>query len=277
MRVPVFVLTAGNLLKVMFYYILAAMRAFFMAAVFLIGSLVFAGERYPFSDGLAEDELCELEAGTIVVRNIRTINKATMLRGVDSFADSLLDMFTELKPTYLAEIMYMVPIAGNANVIEQAVQVFSDYTLYKQVIYKDGDDDEGRPLFPEADLIQRVDGDNLITIDTRVRMDMLSPYNTQLVIKYSDDTFFFSQINQEPMKLGFITAVKPTKMQAAICCFQYGENWFVYALGGVKAPRIPLVRKMIEHQFISRIEDFTTFYIGRFDFTREAAKEQEEG
>lgn len=225
---------------------------------------------FPFNSLISDEELAQLEAGQIVIRNIQNRKNMCMRRGISSYPDELLDMFTELDPGYLAEVIYMFPAEGNsdASIIGQADAIFSDWPLYKEVIYTDEDTGKSRHLFPEAELVKRTDGYRWKSIWTHVKMDFLAPYDTELIIKTTDDTFFFSQINQEPMKFKFVTAVKPKNMQAAICCFKYRGSWFVYALGGVKAPKIPFVRNKIDHQFIGRIEDFTVFYIARFDIKR---------
>ena len=225
---------------------------------------------FPFNSLISDEELAQLEAGQIVIRNIQDKKNMCMRRGIGSYPDELLDMFTELDPGYLAEVIYMFPVEGNsdASIIGQADAIFSDWPLYKEVIYTDEDTGKSKHLFPEAELVKRTDLYRWKSIWTHVKMDFLAPYDTELIIKTTDDTFFFSQINQEPMKFKFVTAVKPKNMQAAICCFKYRGNWFVYALGGVKAPKIPFVRNKIDHQFIGRIEDFTVFYIARFDIRR---------
>ncbi len=225
---------------------------------------------FPFNGLISDDDLQKLEAGEIVIRNIKDRKNMCMTRGLCPYADEILDMFTTLNPGYLAEILYMFPVEGNSDdsIIGQSDAIFSDWPLYKEVIYTDEDTGKSKHLFPEAELVRRTDRYRWKSIWTHVKMDFLAPYDTELIIKTTDDTFFFSQINQEAMKYKFVTAVKPRNMQAAICCFKYRDNWFVYALGGVKAPVIPFVRNKIDHQFIGRIEDFTVFYINRFDIKR---------
>ena len=225
---------------------------------------------YPFNELISDDDLRKLEAGEIVIRNIKDRKNMCMRKGIGDYSDEILTMFNKLNPGYLAEILYMFPEEGNSDesIISQADAIFSDWPLYKEVIYTDEDTGKSKPLFPEAELVKRTDGYRWKSIWTHVKMDFLAPYDTELIIKTTDDTFFFSQINQEAMKYKFVTAVKPKNMQAAICCFKFRGNWFVYALGGVKAPVIPFVRNKIDHQFIGRIEDFTVFYINRFDIKR---------
>ncbi len=240
--------------------------AFF--AVLLTASVSLFSTQYPFNDKFTSKDIKKLEAGEIVIKNIGKCKNASMIEKTSAVSDKVLELFNDLRPNYLAEIVYMIPLENNADIIEQADNVFSDISLYKEIIYTDEDTGKTTQLFPIADLISREDGDDFHIIRSHVKMDMLAPYDTELIINTTEDTFFFSQINQEPMKLGFVTAIKTTKMRAAICAFQYEGNWFVYALGGVTAPSIPFVRKKIEKQFIGRIRDFTIYYIKHFNIVR---------
>lgn len=252
-------------------------RALFLAAALLMATSLFAAAAskpnrrlFPFNELISDDDLAKLEAGEIVIRNIRDRKNMCMRKGIGSYSDEILEMFDTLNPGYLAEILYMFPEEGNSDesIISQADAIFSDWPLYKEVIYTDDDTGESKPLFPVAELIKRTDRYRWKSIWTHVKMDFLAPYDTELIIKTTPSTFFFSQINQDAMKYKFVTAIKPKNMQAAICCFKFRGNWFVYALGGVRAPVIPFIRNKIDHQFIGRIEDFTVFYINRFDIKR---------
>lgn len=223
---------------------------------------------FPFNSSWSETEIEDLENGKIVIRNIKKSKRISILRGTNKYTDEMLDNFEQLEPSYLAEIIYKMPKRGNESVIDQAVRIFSDIDLYKEIIYSDEKKGKRRPLFPKAEIRERTVSDSEIRIATNLRMDMLSSYDSELVIKSDGDGFFFEQHNTEPLKWRSFTAVKSGKMVASICCFEHGGQYYVYALGGIKAPRIPFVLYEIDRQFIGRIEDFTVFYIERFEIRR---------
>ncbi len=249
-------------IKIMKKILLSAITAFFTLNIFS------QQISFPSNSSWSKKEIENLENGKIVIRNIKKSKKISILRGTNKYSDEMLDNFEQLDPSYLAEIIYKMPKRGNESIIKQAVEIFSDINLYKEIIYSDEKKGKERPLFPKAEIKERIDSNGEIRITTNLRMDMLSEYDSELVIKSDDDGFFFEQHNTEPLKWHSFTAVKSGKMVASICCFEHGEDYYVYALGGIKAPRIPLVLYEIERQFIGRIEDFTVFYIKRFKISR---------
>ncbi len=256
--------------KLAFFVTIKIMKKFlFSAFIAVLTSNIFAQQiAFPFNSSWSETEIENFENGKIVIRNIKKSKKISILRGTNKHSDEMLEKFEQLEPSYLAEIIYKMPKHGNESIIEQAVQIFSDINLYKEIIYSDEKKGKQRPLFPKAEIKERTDSNGEIRIATNLQMDMLSSYDSELVIKNDGDGFFFEQHNTEPLKWHSFTAVKSEKMVASICCFEYGENYYVYALGGIKAPRIPLVIHEIDRQFIGRIEDFTVFYIERFKINR---------
>jgi len=252
-------------------------RKFFMKKfLFLFFCFVLAGIAFSqemsyegiFDSTWSAEEIESLERGEIVIRNIGKMKRRSIKNGLSPFVDEMIGDFEEVNPNYLAEIIYKMPAEKNESVIEQAVDIFSDISLYKEIIYTDEKKDKSTPLFPLTELVEREDSNGEIRIASHLRMDMLSDYGSELVIKSAADDFFFEQRNTTPLKWHSITAVGAQKMVAGICCFKYGESYYVYALGGIRAPRIPLVMREIDRQFLGRIEDFTVFYISRFEIAR---------
>ena len=56
-----------------------------------------------------------------------------------------------------------------------------------------------------------------------------------------------------------IDCVWPQKMKISILLFQYEDNWVLYGIGGVNAPRIPFFTQRIQTSFINRIKTFCSF------------------
>lgn len=243
-------------------------RTFFFAIIFL-ATLAFAQTQSQLFNGTwKKEEIENLQKGEIVIRNIRKAKKISLNHGANPHADKVIKTIDDLDPVYLAEIIYKMPKAGNENIVQQAVTIFSDISLYKEIIYTDERKGKACPLFPEAEVKERQDTPAKIRIATHLQMDMLSDYDSELIIKNDANGFFFEQRNKTPLKWKSFTAVKSENMRAAICCFEFGGEYYVYALGGIKAPRIPFVLKEIERQFIGRIKDFTVFYIKKFNIKR---------
>ena len=245
---------------------IAALKIIFMAA-FLAAS--YAQEFPPaFSTELKPEELSDLAEGKIVIRNIQKCKNISIQKGLNPYVDKVIDVAEVINANYLAEIIYKMPKAGNDGIIEQAVEIFEDINLYKEIIYSDEKKGFNRNLFPMVEQLYRNDRPGYIQIGSHLKMDMLSDYNSELEIEWGADGFFFHQKNTTPLMWRSFKAVKEENMIAGICCFEWNGEYYVYALGGIRAPRIPFVIAEIERQFIGRIEDFTVFYIKRFKIKR---------
>ncbi len=218
-----------------------------------------------FASEWKQKEIKELQEGKIVIRNIRKAKHTTLNDGVNIYADKVLKIARDINANYLAEIIYKMPKDSNKSIIGQAVKIFEDINLYKDIIYTDEKKESSKNLFPLVEQRFRNDKPGYIQIGSHLKMDMLSDYDSELEIEWGKDGFFFHQQNVTPLMWKSIKAVKAGNMIAGICCFEWNNEYYVYALGGIRAPRIPFVIAEIERQFIGRIEDFTVFYIKKFE------------
>lgn len=241
-----------------------------LAAFFVMATLTCAFAQLPpsFSSEWGDVEKNGLQEGKIIIRNIQRCKNISIQKGLNPCVDKVIDVAEKIDANYLAEIIYKMPKNGNESVIDQAVSIFEDISLYKEIIYTDEKKGSNRNLFPLVEERFRNDGPGYIQIGSHLRMDMLSAYDSELEIEYGKDGFFFHQKNTSPLMWRSFKAVKDGNMVAGICCFEWNGDYYVYALGGIRAPRIPFVMKEIERQFIGRIEDFTVFYIRRFKIQR---------
>ena len=207
----------------------------------------------------------KLQDGQIVIRNIKRCKGISIKSGLNAYADKVVDLAQDINANYLAEIVCKMPKASNPDIIGQAVKIFGDINLYKEIIYSDEKKGSSKNLFPLVEPRFKNDGPGSIQIGSHLRMDMLSAYDSELEIQWGENGFYFQQKNVTPLLWKSFKAVKEGNMIAGICCFEWKGDYYVYALGGIRAPRIPFVIAEIERQFIGRIEDFTVFYIKRFD------------
>ena len=218
-----------------------------------------------FTNEWKKSEIQALQNGKIVIRNIKKAKNTTLDQGLNIYADKVLKIARDINANYLAEIIYKMPKSSNQTVIDQAVKIFEDINLYKQIIYSDEKKGSSKNLFPLVEQRFRNDRPGYIQVGSHLKMDMLSAYDSELEIEWGKEGFFFHQLNVTPLMWKSFKAVKEGNMIAGICCFEWGGDYYVYALGGIRAPRIPFVIAEIERQFIGRIEDFTVFYIQKFD------------
>ena len=246
-------------------------KTVFLAALLSLASIFsMAAQELPpsFAEEWGDKEKIGLEQGKIIIRNIKKCKNISIKKGINSCVDKVINCAEKINANYLAEIIYKMPKRGNENIIEQAVKIFEDVNLYKDIIYSDEKKGKSRALFPLVEQRFKNNKNGYIQIGSHLRMDMLSAYDSELEIEWGADGFFFHQQNVTPLMWKSFKAVKDGNMIAGICCFEWNDEYYVYALGGVRAPRIPFVIAEIERQFIGRIEDFTVFYIKKFDIKR---------
>ena len=75
-----------------------------------------------------------------------------------------------------------------------------------------------------------------------------------------ENTVFYIAENDNKLRYDdAIDCVWPQKMKISILLFQYEDNWVLYGIGGVNAPRIPFFTQRIQTSFINRIKTFCSF------------------
>ena len=53
-------------------------------------------------------------------------------------------------------------------------------------------------------------------------------------------------------------------MKICILLIRDGDNWILYGIGGVNAPRVPFFTERIQTSFINRINTFCSFIFKKF-------------
>ena len=96
----------------------------------------------------------------------------------------------------------------------------------------------------------------------------MEPFGTVhevIQIKKLDDSILYSAINTNKLRYhDQFDCVWPEKMLICIYLFRDGDNWVLYGIGGVNAPRIPFFTQRIETSFINRIKTFCDYIFKQF-------------
>ena len=71
--------------------------------------------------------------------------------------------------------------------------------------------------------------------------------------------------NINKIRYKIFSAVGKKKMIAVISIFRYGDNWIIYALGGVDIIRLPFIDNAIDRAFYNRIKTFCLFTFERLE------------
>lgn len=213
----------------------------------------------PFNSKLSQEELNKLNDGEILIRNI-DYEKNMCLSSENSLAVELKNSIKSLSPKYLAEVIQIKPYSGNEDLPEKLEKLLLNVSDYAGIPYWSVRHQQFYDLYTSAEIKEIKKEENKTKILADLVMDPFGTVNESIIIQKNDDEIFYFSENLNTLNyLGKFDCVYPKKMNMDILLFRDGENWILYGIGGVKAPRIPFFTERIETSFIGRIKTFCEF------------------
>lgn len=213
----------------------------------------------PFNSKLSQEELNKLNDGEILIRNI-DYEKNMCLNSENHLAVELKNSIKSLSPKYLAEVIQIKPYSGNEDLPEKLEKLLLNVSDYAGIPYWSVRHQQFYDLYTSAEIKEIKKEENKTKILADLVMDPFGTVNESIIIqKNNDEIFYFSENLNTLNYLGKFDCVYPKKMNMDILLFRDGENWILYGIGGVKAPRIPFFTERIETSFIGRIKTFCEF------------------
>ncbi len=210
----------------------------------------------PFNSKLSQEEINKLNQGEILIRNI-DYEKNMCLESENPLAVELRASIKSLSPKYLAEVIQIKPYLGNENLPEKLEELLLNVSDYAGIPYWSVRHQKFYDLYTSAEIKKIEKEENKTKILADLIMDPFGTVNESIIIqKNADEIFYFSENLNTLNYLGKFDCVAPKKMNMDILLFRDGENWILYGIGGVKAPRIPFFTERIETSFIGRIKTF---------------------
>ena len=100
--------------------------------------------------------------------------------------------------------------------------------------------------------------------EIKVKADMeMKPFgviHADILINTAEDYLYYEMVNTNDLRYyDKFTAVKANRMKSAITVFRDGDNWVLYATGGVDALRVFFLTERIETSIINRIKTFCNY------------------
>ena len=96
-------------------------------------------------------------------------------------------------------------------------------------------------------------------------MDPFGKVYETIYLTETSNSVYYSSINTNKLRYkDEFDCVWPRKLKICIILFRDGDNWVLYGIGGVNAPRIPFFTERIETSFINRIKAFCSFIFSKF-------------
>lgn len=233
------------------------MKRTLLLIALLVAVIPLAGAQL-FNDKLSADERERLANGEVVIRNIGKMKHICIQERQET--EKLIRTMKKLDPNYTAEIIQIRPYAGNENLRDDIKAALVNIPDYAGIPYYSERTQSWYDLYESATITgQTEDGAN-----TNIRADLeMSPFGiikADIHLEETDDSIYYDMTNLNTLRYhDRFNAVKAENMKSAITVFRDGDNWVLYAVGGVDTFKIFFLADRVETSFINRIKTFCNF------------------
>lgn len=240
------------------------MKKLLCSALLLI-TLVAAAFADPFNSKLTDEERAKIATGEILIKNINYEKFVCLKKGEVTLGDKLLTEIHDLNPKYLAEVIQIKPYKGNEDLPQRLEAILNNVPEYAGIPYYSVRHDAWWNLYDSAEIkevIERADGK---TIKADLLMEPFDIVQEDIELTRGSDSILYSAVNTNKLRyLDKFDCIWPRKMKICILLFRNGDNWVLYGIGGVNAPRVPFFTERIQTSFINRINTFCSFIFKKF-------------
>ena len=227
----------------------------------------------PFNNKLTSSEADKLKNGEVLIRNI-DYPKYMCISGESEAITKVLGTINATNPNYLAEVIQIKPVEGNEDLPQQIRAALENIQDYAGIPYWSERNQRYFDLYSTAKINNRTEVSSTVTkIDAELFMEPFGTILQPITIEQTEDYLFYESTNSNVLTFEGIKVVKPYAMKSAIILFKDGDNWILYGVGGVKAPRVPFLTQRIETSFINRIKTFCGFVFTKMDGKAEEQSE----
>lgn len=233
----------------------------FFAFLFIFNSQIFSAI---FNDKLTNEEKIQLESGEVLIRNINYY-KNICLELDDSNSQIIKNEIHDLQPKYLAEVIQYKPFEGNEDLPEKLETILYNVGDYAGIPYWSEKKQKWYDLYDSAEIIDSKNIDGQTLLNCVFNMQPFGIVEEEITLKQDSNSVVYVATNQNKLRyLDKFDCVYPKKMKICIFLFKTEEQWILYGIGGVNAPRIPFFTERIEISFINRIKTFCNYIFKKF-------------
>lgn len=236
-------------------------KSFLFSTIFAFAAL-FSVQAEIFNSKLSSDEKQKLENGEVLIRNIKSM-KDVCVKENDS-SSRILATMKKLDPAFVAEVIQIRPVEGNENLIEEIDSTLCNIGDYVGIPYFSDRQQKWYELYSSAEIKKITEEKNDKQIDCILEMSLFGKFNSQINVTKDENFYFYELKNMENLIYHEkFTAVKSKKMVSCITVFRDGDNWVLYAIGGVDVPKLWFLKDRIETSFMNRIKTFCNFIFSK--------------
>lgn len=240
------------------------MKKILCSALILI-SLVTVLIADPFNTKLTANDRKTIESGEILIKNINYEKFISLKKGETELGDKLLAEIHELNPKYLAEVIQIKPYKGNEDLPQRLEALLNNVPDYAGIPYYSERNDEWYNLYDSAKILETVERNDGKSLKTEFLMEPFDLVYEDIDLYRAKDTILYTAVNTNKLRyLDKFDCIWPRKMKICILLIRDGDNWVLYGIGGVNAPRVPFFTERIQTSFINRINTFCSFIFKKF-------------
>jgi hypothetical protein len=232
---------------------------------FIAFSLCFSLIADPFNSKLTSEERKTVSNGEILIKNINYEKFMCLKKGSSSLGDKLIAEIHELNPKYLAEIIQIKPYKGNEDLPKRLEALLNNVPEYAGIPYYSERNDEWYNLYDSAVIVETVERSDGKSLKADLMMEPFDLVKEDIELSRADSSILYTAVNTNKLRyLDKFDCVWPRKMKICILLIRDGDNWILYGIGGVNAPRVPFFTERIQTSFINRINTFCSFIFKKF-------------
>ena len=216
---------------------------------------------------LTTEEFQQLTQGSMLMQELDS-HKEIRLQADVPEAENITGKFRELKPNFLAEAMFILPVKDDESgaVLEEVVNLLQAVKNFEDIPYYSQYNETWNPLFEDIHIKELpVYNDGSEGIITTQKMRPFKHYTAIYNYKLSGNTFIYTTYNQTPIYYKVMKGVEEEKMYTSLLVKAYPGYLFFYGLGGAKAfDFFGLFGNRLDVAFTGRIEAFFEWFHQEF-------------
>lgn len=236
-----------------------------LCSAFVFISLLAASIADPFTSNLSADEKNQIASGEILIKNINYEKYMCLKKGTSALGDKLYEEIHDLNPKYLAEVIQIKPYAGNEDLPQRLEELLNNVPEYAGIPYYSVRNDSWYNLYDSAEIVETVEREDGRSMKADLKMEPFDLVQEEIDLFRDGETILYTAVNTNKLRyLDKFDCVWPRKMKICILLLRDGDNWVLYGIGGVNAPRVPFFTERIQTSFINRINTFCSFIFKKF-------------
>ncbi len=219
----------------------------------------------PFNTRLTAEERATVSSGEILIKNINYEKFMCLKKGQSDLGDKLLGEIRNLNPKYLAEVIQVKPYEGNEDLPQRLEELLNNVPDYAGIPYYSVRNEKWYNLYDSATIIESTERPDGKFMKADLIMEPFDLVQEDITLYRGQDAILYTAVNTNKLRyFDKLDCIWPRKLKLCILLIRDGDNWVLYGIGGVNAPRVPLFTERIQTSFINRINTFCSFIFKKF-------------